>query len=109
MNNKLALDTVMAMTCFLGCDTEQTEESAMPGVDVVVGQLPEYSVEVTQSQAGKLSEYKLCGRGLTMGTQEKIVYVSAGADVDIQTEEKTLIPPDTAIDYLVDCKDAGDL
>lgn len=99
--NKLTIAAVLAATLgFVGCEVEQTEEGALPDVDVdaTAGQVPKYDVDVTQTQegevpdvdvdveGGKLPEYEVHGPDVTIGTQEKTITVP---DIDIELPEDT--------------------
>ena len=94
-------------TVLLGaCDIEQTQEGALPDVDVDAepGQLPEF--EQTQegrlpdidvdASGGQLPRYDVEGPDVDVGTEQREVEVPTG--VDIETEERTITTPDIDVD-----------
>lgn len=62
-----------------GCEVEQTEEGALPEVDVRGGNLPEYDVDAPD---------------VDVGTREETITVP---DVDVDAEERTIRVPDVDV------------
>jgi hypothetical protein len=104
---RIAVTVAASGLVLLGaCDIEQTQEGALPDIDVDAepGQLPEFEqtqegrlpdVDVDAS-GGRLPEYDVEGPDVDIGTEEREVDVPTG--VDIETEERTITTPDIDVD-----------
>lgn len=76
-----------------GCEVEQTGEGSMPDVDVdaEAGNMPEYEVE--QTEEGEMPDVDVSAESGDMPE-----YDVDTADVDVETEEKTVEVPVVDVD-----------
>lgn len=84
--------TIFTIFAVVGCSVEQTEEGDMPEMDVEV-------------EEGNMPEYDVDTADVDLDTEEKTVSVP-DVDVDVDSQEETVTLPDLDIDMP---EDDGDM
>lgn len=107
----LILLCTAALTGLVACDIEQTEEGAMPDVDVAGGKMPDVDIDVEAGRlpdvdvtAGKMPKWDVDWADVNVGTTEETVTVPK---LRVVMEEETVTVPVIDVDMPDDDDDAA--